>query len=346
MFYSKGTDMSQNKYGLDIGSSNFKMCFRDQVLNEKNMIAVTRKEVVGIGDDAYDMYEKVPENIDVSFPVKGGVIADIYNMQILLSKFWQKINGTKRSMGVSDFFIAVPRNVTDVEKRAFYELVVRSGIKVRNILEVDKPVADAVGAGIDVQNAKGIMIVDIGAETCEMSVLSLGGIVESKSVKIGGNRLDEDIIYAVRNEYNLVIGNKTAERLKIGLACAGSNFNSISMTGFGRNVLTGLPTSCQISDEVINSSIKEPLSTIVEEVRIFLENTPPEFAVDIIKNGIFMTGGTSGIRNIDELFRKNLNVSIKVVNTPQESIIRGLMRIMADSRMSSLAYVPDDRLFE
>lgn len=338
--------MSQNRYGLDIGSSNFKMCVRDKVLNEKNMIAVTKKEVVGIGDDAYDMFEKVPENIDVSFPVKSGVIADIYNMQILLSKFWQKINGGKKPMGVSDFFIAVPRDVTDVEKRAFYELVVRSGIKVRNILEVDKPVADAVGAGIDILNAKGIMMVDIGAETCEISVLSMGGIVNSRSVKIGGNKLDENIIYSVRNEYNLVIGNKTAERLKIGLACAGSNFNSRTMTGFGRNVLSGLPVSCQISDEVINSSIKEPLKAIVEEVRAILEHTPPELSVDIIKNGIFMTGGTSGIKNIDELFRRSLNVTVKVVHTPQESIIRGLMRIMADSRMSELAYVPDDRLFE
>ncbi len=311
IFY-KGTVMSQNRYGLDIGSSNFKMCVRDKVLNEKNMIAVTRKEVVGIGDDAYDMYEKVPENIDVSFPVKSGVIADIYNMQILLSKFWQKINGGKKPMGVSDFFI----------------------------------VADAVGAGIDILNAKGIMMVDIGAETCEISVLSMGGIVNSRSVKIGGNKLDENIIYAVRNEYNLVIGNKTAERLKIGLACAGSNFNSRSMTGFGRNVLSGLPVSCQISDEIINDSIKDPLKAIVEEVRAILEHTPPELSVDIIKNGIFMTGGTSGIKNIDEMFRRSLNVTVKVVHTPQESIIRGLMRIMADSRMSELAYVPDDRLFE
>ena len=189
-------------------------------------------------------------------------------------------------------------------------------------------------------------MVDIGAETCEISVLSMGGIVNSRSVKIGGNKLDENIIYAVRNEYNLVIGNKTAERLKIGLACAGSNFNSRSMTGFGRNVLSGLPVSCQISDEIINDSIKDPLKAIVEEVRAILEHTPPELSVDIIKNGIFMTGGTSGIKNIDEMFRRSLNVTVKVVHTPQESIIRGLMRIMADSRMSELAYVPDDRLFE
>lgn len=338
--------MPQNKYGLDIGSSNFKMCLRDKILNEKNMIAVTRKEVVGIGDEAYDMFEKVPENIDVSCPVKGGVIADIYNMQILLSKFFQKINQSKKHPGVSDFFIAVPTDVTDVEKRAYYELVVRSGIKVRNILEVDKPVADAVGAGIDVINSKGIMVVDIGAQTCEISVLSMGGIVTSKSVKIGGDKMDENIIYAVRNEYNLVIGKKTAEKLKIGLSCAGENFNSKSMTGFGRNVLSGLPISCQISDKVINEAIKEPLTVIMEEVRSALEQTPPELAVDIIRNGIFMTGGTSGIKKLDEFLRRSINVNIRIVDYPQESIIRGLSRIMTDNKMSELAYVPDDRLFE
>ena len=211
-----------NAYGIDIGTSNFKMCCsdKDKILNEKNIIAIANKtEILAFGDEAYEMYEKAPEHIEVSFPVKFGVIADIENMQTLLFNFFNKINEGKKITG-SDFYIAVPTDVTEVEKRAFYELVVDSKVKAKNVYVVDKPVADAIGAGLDVTKSKGIMIVNIGAETTEISVLSLGGIVISKAVKIGGNKLDDCIISNVRKAYNLVIGSKTAENLKKELGSA------------------------------------------------------------------------------------------------------------------------------
>ena len=191
-----------NAYGIDIGTSNFKMCCsdKDKILNEKNIIAIANKtEILAFGDEAYEMYEKAPEHIEVSFPVKFGVIADIENMQTLLFNFFNKINEGKKITG-SDFYIAVPTDVTEVEKRAFYELVVDSKVKAKNVYVVDKPVADAIGAGLDVTKSKGIMIVNIGAETTEISVLSLGGIVISKAVKIGGNKLDDCIISNVRTD--------------------------------------------------------------------------------------------------------------------------------------------------
>ena len=212
-----------NIYGVDIGTSNFKMCCKDKedILNEKNIIAIAnKKDLLAFGDEAYEMYEKAPENIEVSFPVKFGVIADIENMQTLLLSFFNKINGDKKAPGNTDFYIAVPTDVTEVEKRAFYELVADSKVKAKNIYIVDKPVADAIGAGLDVTKSRGIMIVNIGAETTEISVLSLGGIVISKSVKIGGNKLDDSIISNVRKVYNLVIGSKTAEGLKKELGSA------------------------------------------------------------------------------------------------------------------------------
>ena len=176
-------------YGIDIGTSNFKMCCKDkeQILNEKNIIAIAnKKDLLAFGDEAYEMYEKAPENIEVSFPVKYGVIADIENMQTLLLQFYNKINNDKKSAANTDFYIAVPTDVTEVEKRAFYELVADSKVKAKNIYIVDKPVADAIGAGLDVTKSRGIMIVNIGAETTEISVLSLNTdlrIFDQKSCK-------------------------------------------------------------------------------------------------------------------------------------------------------------------
>ena len=189
-------------YGIDLGSNMIKIYSQNsnEILKEKNMIAIRNKDtVLAVGDEAYEMYEKAPEHIEVSFPVKFGVIADIENMQTLLFNFFNKINEGKKITG-SDFYIAVPTDVTEVEKRAFYELVVDSKVKAKNVYVVDKPVADAIGAGLDVTKSKGIMIVNIGAETTEISVLSLGGIVISKAVKIGGNKLDDCIISNVRTD--------------------------------------------------------------------------------------------------------------------------------------------------
>ena len=252
-----------NAYGIDIGTSNFKMCCsdKDKILNEKNIIAIANKtELLAFGDEAYEMYEKAPEHIEVSFPVKFGVIADIENMQTLLFSFFNKINEGKKITG-SDFYIAVPTDVTEVEKRAFYELVVDSKVKAKNVYVVDKPVADAIGAGLDVTKSKGIMIVNIGAETTEISVLSLGGIVISKAVKIGGNKLDDCIISNVRKAYNLVIGSKTAENLKKQLGSAVPVSESFA-PGFGRNVLSGLPVSVDISSDIIYQAIIDSLHSI------------------------------------------------------------------------------------
>ena len=282
-----------NAYGIDIGTSNFKMCCsdKDKILNEKNIIAIANKtEILAFGDEAYEMYEKAPEHIEVSFPVKFGVIADIENMQTLLFNFFNKINEGKKITG-SDFYIAVPTDVTEVEKRAFYELVVDSKVKAKNVYVVDKPVADAIGAGLDVTKSKGIMIVNIGAETTEISVLSLGGIVISKAVKIGGNKLDDCIISNVRKAYNLVIGSKTAENLKKQLGSAVPVSESFA-PGFGRNVLSGLPVSVDISSDIIYQAIIDSLHSIMDAIKVILERTPPELAADIIKDGVYFTGGT------------------------------------------------------
>ena len=340
--------MAQNIYGLDIGTSNFKMCCDDTILNERNIIALRNKEIIAFGDEAYEMYEKSPVNINVSFPVKFGVIADIQNMQTLIYKFYEKISETKKASGAADFYIAIPTDVTEVEKRAFYDLVLKSKIKTSNVYVVDKPVADAIGAGLDVTSSKGIMVVNIGAETTEISVLSLGGIVISRTIKIGGSKLDESIIAAVRKEYNLIIGKRTAEKLKIelGSAVCSNDSEEVFTDGYGRNVISGLPVSVKVSSKVIQSAVADPLHQIMDSVKVMLERTPPELAADIVKDGIFLTGGTSNISHLEELFKTETGIEARLVENPQESIIRGLMEVVNNPAFNSLTYVPRDKVFD
>lgn len=335
-------------YGVDIGTSNFKMCCKDKdfILNEKNIIAIANKrELLAFGDEAYEMYEKAPENIEVSYPVKFGVIADIENMQTLLVNFFNKINSDKKVAGNVDFYIAVPTDVTEVEKRAFYELVADSKIKAKNIYIVDKPVADAIGVGLDVTKSRGIMMVNIGAETTEISVLSLGGIVISKSVKIGGNKLDDSIITNVRKVYNLVIGSKTAEGLKKELGSAVQTEEQFA-AGFGRNVLSGLPVSIQISSDVIYNAIIDPLHSVMDSIKVILERTPPELAADIIKNGIYVTGGTSKISNLADFINHETNLKVNIVEEPSESVVRGLMGVVTNPEFQKVAYTPQDKSYD
>ena len=326
-----------NAYGIDIGTSNFKMCCsdKDKILNEKNIIAIANKtEILAFGDEAYEMYEKAPEHIEVSFPV----------MQTLLFNFFNKINEGKKITG-SDFYIAVPTDVTEVEKRAFYELVVDSKVKAKNVYVVDKPVADAIGAGLDVTKSKGIMIVNIGAETTEISVLSLGGIVISKAVKIGGNKLDDCIISNVRKAYNLVIGSKTAENLKKELGSAVPVAESFA-PGFGRNVLSGLPVSVDISSDVIYQAIIDSLHSIMDAIKVILERTPPELAADIIKDGVYFTGGTAQINNLEKFIKDETNLNVNIVEHPAESVVRGLMGVVSNPEFAKVAYTPTEKNFD
>ena len=335
-------------YGVDIGTSNFKMCCKDkeQILNEKNIIAIAnKKDLLAFGDEAYEMYEKAPENIQVSFPVKYGVIADIENMETLLLQFYNKLNGDKKNTGNTDFYIAVPTDVTEVEKRAFYELVADSKVKAKNIFIVDKPVADAIGAGLDVTKSRGTMIVNIGAETTEISVLSLGGIVISKSVKIGGNKLDDCIISHIRKVYNLVIGSKTAEGLKKQIGSA-IKCDETFAPGFGRNVLSGLPVSVDISSDAIYQAIIDPLHSIMDSIKVILERTPPELAADIIKNGIYVSGGTSNINNLETFINGETNLKVNVVENPSESVVRGLMGVVTNPELEGIAYTPQDKVYD
>ncbi|MDF2541987.1 MAG: hypothetical protein K0S47_1705 [Herbinix sp.] len=330
--------MSSKAYGIDFGTSTIKIYKKGDgiVLDERNIIAIAdRKTIIATGNEAFEMYEKAPSNILVTYPVRNGVIADVANMLAMLNHLMLRINKNRR-LGSVDFIVATPTDITEVERRSFYDLIASSNMKAGKIKIVEKPIADAIGAGLDITTAKGVMIVDIGADTTEVSILSLGGIVLSKLIPVGGNKIDEAIKNIVKRKYNLLIGDKTAENIKKKLACAFSSFQA-SIKVFGRDVVNGLPTEMEISSDTVYESIYEYLYSIIDAIKIILERTPPEISSDIIDSGIYITGGSAQISGLDDLLRQETDLKINICSDPANTVVNGLGKIMEDHKLSSLA---------
>lgn len=330
--------MTSNVYGIDLGTCNMKVYCKatNKILNEKNTIALINKDqIYAYGDAAYAMYEKAPEQIQVTFPVVAGVIADYNNLQNMLQIFLEKqIKGKLRG---SEYIVAVPTDITEVEKKAFFDMFYKSRLKPKSVLLCEKPIADAVGLGLDVNEPTGIMIVDIGADTTEISVISLGGLVLSDLLHSGGNKIDESIITYVKRKYNLVIGQKTAQSMKEKLG-SGVPGNKDTMVIVGRDVVSGLPIEMEMTGEVVYEAIKDNLNTICNSIKMILEKTPPELAKDIIHSGIYITGGSSQIHDLDQLFEQISGIEINTCEDPEECVVRGLVKIVSDSKYKHLAF--------
>ena len=325
--------MTNNVYGIDLGTCNMKIYCKasNKIMNEKNTIALVNKnEMYAYGDDAYAMYEKAPETIQVTFPVVGGVIADFNNQTYLEAHAKGKLRG-------AEFIVAVPTDITDVEKRAFFDMFYKSKLKPKSVLLCEKPIADAVGLGLNVNEPTGIMVVDIGADTTEISVISLGGLVLSDLLHSGGNKIDESIITYVKRKYNLVIGQKTAQSMKETLG-SGIPGNTQTMVVVGRDVVSGLPIEMEMSGAVVYEAIKDNLNTICNSIKMILEKTPPELARDIIHSGIYITGGSSQIHDLDQLFRDITGIEINTCEEPEECVVRGLLKIVSDAKFKHLAF--------
>lgn len=329
--------MSNNVFGIDLGTNNIKIYSRndDKVFVEKNMIAIENKNTLfAYGDSAFEMYEKAPGNIHISYPLANGVIADIKNMETLIRYFIGDIQ--KGSVKPADFFIAVPTDVTEVEKRAFYDLVKDANVKAKRIMVVEKAVADGLGLDIDVKNSQGVLVVNVGYETTEISILSLGGIVLSRLIKVGGLKFDEAIRAAVRREFSLLIGGKTAETVKIALS-------ELEKAGkgaivYGRDIVTGLPVEREIPTKLVDESLEEHFNTIVDNVKVILERTPPELAADIFRHGIYLTGGASQVNHLAERVAAGTGLKVNVAGNPMTSIAEGLSKIIKDDNYKTVAY--------
>ena len=329
--------MLNNVFGIDLGTNNIKIYNRadDTILVEKNMIAIENKNnVFAYGDSAFDMYEKAPSNIYISYPLSNGVIADIHNMEKIVRFFLNDLTGN--SIKSADYYIAVPTDVTEVEKRAFYDLIRDANVKAKKIMVVEKAVADGLGLDIDVKNSQGVLIVNVGFDTTEISILSLGGIVLSRLIKVGGQKFDDAIRAAVRKQYNLIIGGKTAENVKISLADLEKENKGAVV--YGRDIVTGLPVERELPTAMIDESLTEHFYTIIDNSKVILERTPPELAADIYRHGIYLTGGASQVSHLAELIQKGTGLKVNVSENPITSVALGLSKIIKDDNLKTVAY--------
>lgn len=328
--------MLRNVYGLDLGTYEIKIYDkkRDRIWKEKNVIAIENGEkVLAFGNEAYEMYEKSPDNIEILFPMKGGEISHFNNMQYLLTNLLKK--GKRRRH--AKYVIAVPTNVTEVQKRAFFDLMMHSSARAKEVKVVERGVADAVGIGLSPQNKKGIFIANFGGETTELSILSYGGLVLNKIIKTGGVTLDESIVDQVRHNHDFLIGRVTAESLRneFGLFDHAS-LRTISVAG--RSLRSGVPTQKDISVNLVRAAMKESLDEIASAITAMLERTPPDILPDIYTNGLYITGGLANLSGLSDYIEGMTNLKITVSKNPELSVVEGLKRIILSKELQTLAY--------
>ena len=310
--------------GIDLGTANTLVHVKGKgiVIREPSVVAVQKdtNEVLAIGAEAKRMIGRTPGNIVAIRPLKDGVIADFDITQAMLKFFIKKAIGNKTFVRPR-VVVGVPSGVTAVERRAVLDATIQAGAREAYLIE--EPMAAAIGAGLPVQEATGNMVVDIGGGTSEVAVISLGGIVVSRSVRIGGDKMDEAIVQYIKKRYNLLIGERTAEEIKITIGTAMKIENPDTMEIRGRDLVTGLPKTLTIDANQIQEALSEPVSGIIDAVRGTLERTPPELSSDIMDRGIVMTGGASLLRNLDRLLSKETGMPVYVSDSALSCVALG-----------------------
>ena len=317
--------------GIDLGTANILMIIKGKglVLQEPAVVAIDNKteELLAVGHEAKEMLGRTPENIKAIRPMKDGVIADYTATGLMLKEMLRKVckrYNTRRPRVV----VGVPSGITEVEERAVEEAIMQAGAKAVYLIE--EPMAAAIGAGINIAEPSGSMIVDIGGGTTEVAVISLGGIVVSSSLRVAGDQIDEDIINYIRKEENLAIGITTAEQIKIQIGCAMPLMTDTPMEIRGRDLVTGLPRNITIKSTQILKAMSESIEKIVDIVKQTLEITPPELAADLAEKGIFLAGGGALIQNLDKLLSKEIKMPVYVAKSPLECVVRGTAKTLED----------------
>ena len=316
--------------GIDLGTATVLVYEKGKgiVLKEPSVVAINRSnnKVLAIGDEARKMIGRTPGNIVAVRPLKDGVISDYNITEMMLKEFIKKVAG-KRNLVAPKVMVCIPCQATEVEKRAVLDAARSSGAKRVHLIE--EPLAAAIGVGLDITKPNGVMIVDIGGGTSDIAVISLGGIVVRKSIKVAGDRFDEAIIRYVRNKYKIMIGEKTAEDLKINIGSAFKYGRKLTSVMKGRNLVTGLPDEVEITTEEIREAISEPVNSIVHTVKNVLEQTPPELSSDIIEKGIVMTGGGSLLFGLDKLIEFETGINVKVADESIECVAEGTGKVLS-----------------
>ena len=317
--------------GIDLGTANILVTLKGKgiVLKEPSVVAIDKKTgaIMATGNEAKEMLGRTPEQIKAVRPLKDGVIADFTATQLMLKNLIEKV-GRRYSIGRPRVVVGVPSGITEVEERAVEESVIQAVAK--EVYLIEEPMADAIGATLDVGEPSGNIILDIGGGTTEVAVISLGGIVVSHSLRVAGDELDEDIINYIKREMNLAIGETTAEQIKMQIGCASPLMTEMSMEVRGRDLTDGLPRNIKVTSTQMEEAIRESIGKIVEIVKLTLEKTPPELASDIMEKGIVLAGGGALIQNLDKLLSIETGMPVYVAEEPLDCVVRGTGKTLED----------------
>lgn len=317
--------------GIDLGTANTLVYLKGKgiIIKEPSVVAIhsDTREVLAVGEEAKKMIGRTPGHIVAIRPLSDGVIADFDVTQSMLKYFIKSAN-TRKSIVQPRVVVCVPSGVTEVEKRAVEEATVQAGAREAYLIE--EPMAAAIGAGLPVQEPTGSMIVDIGGGTTEVAIISLGGIVTSRSVRIGGDELDTSIVTYVKKEYNLMIGERTAEQVKVEIGSADSNTKEKKMNITGRDLVSGLPKTIEINSTEIYEAMKEPIYGIVEAIKYTLEKTPPELASDVMELGIMLAGGGALLEGLDRTIKAETGMPVHIAEDPLDCVALGTGQALED----------------
>jgi len=319
--------MFSRDLGIDLGTANTLVFMRGKgiVVNEPSVVAVdtTTSEVLAVGNDAKEMIGRTPGNIVAIRPMKDGVIADFESTKTMLKYFIHKACPPSIFAPRPRVVLCVPSGVTEVEKRAVEESALSSGARARNAFLIEEPMAAAIGAGLPIEDPMGSMVVDIGGGTSEVAVISLGGIVSSKSLRVAGDKLDDYIVNYIKREHALAIGERSAEEIKITVGCAFDPDPSNYMEIRGRDLKTGLPKTIELNAVDIKRAIDEPVMAIIDAIKFSLEKTPPELSSDIMESGIMLTGGGALLTGLDKLIAYETGMPVHIAEQPLHCVALG-----------------------
>lgn len=338
--------MFKKDIGIDLGTANTLVYMKGKgiVMREPSVVAVDTKTdtVRSVGHAAKDVIGRTPGSIGAVRPLKDGVIADFDITAAMLQHFIRKVCGS--SMFIRPrVIICIPSGVTEVERRAVREASIKAG--ARQVMVIEEPMAAAIGAGLPVSDPSGSMVVDIGGGTAEVAVISLGGIVASKSVRVGGDEFDQSIIAYIKRKYNLLIGERTSEAIKIEIGSAYKMTEEMVMEIKGRNLVDGLPKNIQIRSEEVREALAEPLERIVDAIKETLERTPPELAADIIDHGIMLTGGGALLRGLDQLINGQTGIDVHIAENPLDCVAEGTGKVLDNIELLSEVLDETERKF-
>ncbi len=312
--------------GIDLGTANTLVYVKDQgiVINEPSVVAINNRtdQILAVGQDAKIMIGKTPAYITITRPMVDGVISDFEVTEKMLRYFIDKVH--KESFTLIPrprVVVAIPLDITEVEHKAVEDAVTSAG--AREVLLIEQPVAAAIGAGLQIQEATANMVVEIGGGTTEIAVISLGGVVTWKSLKLAGDKFNEAIAQHIRDKYNLILGDKTAERVKIDVGSAMPLKEKMSVTVRGRDAVSGLPREIDVSDTDIREALVKPLRIITDNIKLTIENTPPELVADLYQRGLVLSGGGALLRSLDRLIEHETKIPVHITNDPLTSVVRG-----------------------